>query len=690
MGIRGGENETGEANGMKNTSIANVRNFVFLGHTGSGKTAMIDRILHKLGVNDRIGSTLDGTSMADFTEEEKERQISVWAKPFIASYKSRTGRETELVMLDTPGYADFIGQMLAATRVADAGLIAVDAAGGIEVGTSRVWKRCEKLGLPRAIVVTGLDKDNTDFDATLETIRQVWGDHCVPLTLPAAGGGGVVTVLGEDDKGAAADRVEEIKGGLIELAAETDDSLIEKYLGGESLTQDELYDGLRGAIRSGGFIPVFAVATPTDVGLDEMLEAVAGLFPSPADRDLRDADGTPLDVSAEAPFAGEVWRTTNDPFVGHMTFVRVWNGTLKADGELFNASRDHGERTGKVYLLNGKKQEAVEEARAGDIVALAKLKDTHMNDSLCAPGSSIRFEPIECPRPVVAYAVYPKSSGDEDKLANGLHRVAEDDPTISVERNAETHELILSGMGDVQLSVAVEHMKKRSNVDVDLTTPKVAYRETINGKAEGHHKHKKQSGGRGQYGEVYLRVEPKASDDEEWFVDEIVGGAIPSGFLPAVQKGLLDGMTKGALAGYPVRGVKVRVYDGSYHDVDSSEVAFKIAGARALRDAMSKAKPVLLEPVMKIRVYIPEQYLGDITGDLNHKRGRILGMGSEDGMQVLEAEVPQAEIFQYSSQLRSVTGGRGSFELEFARYDVVPSNVAQKIIAEAEKEKEED
>jgi elongation factor G len=332
----------------------------------------------------------------------------------------------------------------------------------------------------------------------------------------------------------------------------------------------------------------------------------------------------------------------------------------------------------------------VEEARAGDIVALAKLKDTHMNDSLCAPGSSIRFEPIECPRPVVAYAVYPKSSGDEDKLANGLHRVAEDDPTISVERNAETHELILSGMGDVQLSVAVEHMKKRSNVDVDLTTPKVAYRETINGKAEGHHKHKKQSGGRGQYGEVYLRVEPKASDDEEWFVDEIVGGAIPSGFLPAVQKGLLDGMTKGALAGYPVRGVKVRVYDGSYHDVDSSEVAFKIAGARALRDAMSKAKPVLLEPVMKIRVYIPEQYLGDITGDLNHKRGRILGMGSEDGMQVLEAEVPQAEIFQYSSQLRSVTGGRGSFELEFARYDVVPSNVAQKIIAEAEKEKEED
>lgn len=675
---------------MKDTSIANVRNFVFLGHTGSGKTAMIDRILHKLGVSDRIGSTADGTSMADFTEEEKERQITVWAKPFIAPYKSSTGRETELVMLDTPGYADFVGQMVAATRVADAGIIAIDAAGGIEVGASRVWKRCEKRGLPRAIAITGLDKENTDFDETLNAIRQVWGDRCVPLTLPAAGGEGVVTVLGEGDKGDAAGRVEELKGGLIELAAETDDSLIEKYLGGESLTQDELYDGLRGAIRSGGFIPVFAVATPKDVGLDEMLDAVAGLFPSPIERDVRDAEGQALEVSADAPFAGMVWRTTNDPFVGHMTFVRVWNGTLKADSDIQNATREHGERSGKIYLLNGKTQETVDEARAGDIVALAKLKDTHMNDSLCASGSSIRFEPIEFPQPVVAYAVYPKSSGDEDKLATGLHRAAEDDPTITVERNSDTHELILSGMGDVQLKVAVENMKKRSNVDVDLTTPKVAYRETINGRGEGHHKHKKQSGGRGQYGEVYLRVEPKQPDDEEWFVDEIVGGAIPSGFLPAVQKGLLEGMGKGAVAGYPVTGVKVRVYDGSYHDVDSSEVAFKIAGARALRDAMSKAKPVLLEPVMKIRVFIPEQYLGDITGDLNHKRGRILGMSSEDGMQVLEAEVPQAEIFQYSSQLRSVTGGRGSFELEFARYDVVPSNVAQKIIAQNETDKEEE
>ncbi|HQN80370.1 MAG TPA: EF-Tu/IF-2/RF-3 family GTPase, partial [Kiritimatiellia bacterium] len=378
----------------------------------------------------------------------------------------------------------------------------------------------------------------------------------------------------------------------------------------------------------------------------------------------------------------------NDPFVGQLTLARVWGGTLKENSEVFNASKEQKERVGAVYLLNGKKQETAPEAQAGDVVALAKLKTTGLNDVLCVPGKPVRLPPIDFPRPVVSFAVLPKNQGDEDKLGQGLHRVADDDPTIHVERNDETHELIITGMGDVQIDVAMERMKARSKVEVVLNTPKVAYKETVTAKGEGHYKHKKQSGGRGQYGEVYLRIEPIKPGVEHWFVDGIVGTSIPRNFLPAIEKGLVEGMQRGAVAGYPVVNTMVTVYDGSSHDVDSSEIAFKIASRTAFKDGMAKARPVLLEPIMNIRVTIPGEFMGDCTGDLNHRRGRIMGMESEDGMQVIVAEVPQAEVFKYSSELRSMTGGRGSFEISFNRYDVVPSNVAQKIIAEAAKNRQ--
>ena len=671
---------------MKDIPITDVRNFVLLGHTGSGKTQLLDAILFKLGVNDRLGSTAEGSSMADYTDEEKEKKISLWAKPFAGTYKSN-GRNVRLIMLDTPGYADFYGQVVGASAIADAALIAVDAHAGLQVGTTRVWRRCEQLGTPCGIVITGIDRENTDFHKALESIQAIWGAKCVPVVLPTADGKRVADVLAGDVPAEVAAAVEKAKTALIEAAAETSDALTEKYLGGETLTAAEIAAGLRVAVAQRKLIPVFVTVSKADIGVKELLDGIVRFFPAPAERVWKDAAGNVVETKADAPFSALVWRTVNDPFIGHLVFLRVMGGTLKPDTEIYNSTKQIKERIGALQSFNGRKPETLAEAEAGDIVALAKLKGTVLNDTLCAPGKTIEFAPIKFPNPVMAYAVAAKTQGDEDKIGTGLHRITEEDPTIKLERNAETHELILAGMGDIHLDVTLKRMKARSNVEVVLSTPKVPYKETITSRGEGHYKHKKQSGGRGQYGEVYLRVEPRKVGDEEWFVDDIVGGAIPGNFVPAVRKGLEEALLTGVLAHCPVVNAKVSVYDGTYHDVDSSEIAFKIAARRAFSDGMQKARPVLLEPIMKITVMFPDQYMGDITGDLNHKRGRILGMGAEDGMQVITAEAPQAELFKYSSELRSITGGRGSFEMEFLRYDIVPSNIAQKVIAEAEKHK---
>lgn len=669
--------------------IDKVRNFALLGHTGSGKTTLIDSILSKQGVNNRLGSVDDGTSTADYTETEKNRKISVWAKPFTVSCKNGKGETFKLVMIDTPGYADFVGQSIMGAHVADAAVIAIDSEDGIQVGTNRAWRNCEKRGVPKAIAITGIEKENADFDAVLDKCREIWGDICIPATLPGGNGTTVVDVLeSENVPEGIADQVEEYKTALIESAAETDDSLVEKYLEGEQLTRDETTVGLRGALKSGALVPVFALSAKQDVGCEEMLQEIMRLFPSPAEIERKDSEGNPVECDSDAALSGLVWRTANDPFVGNLNFVRIFSGTLSADSEIYNSSKGEKERIGHPLVLNGKQQEKIEKAGPGEIVAIPKLKHTSMNDSLCSNEKNLILPPVEFPQTVVSYAVYPKSTGDEDKLAEGLHRAAEDDPIVIAERNNETKEMILSGMGDVQLQVAVESMKRNNSVEVELRTPKVAYKETIKTRAEGHYKHKKQSGGHGQYGEVYLRVEPREPDDEEWFANAIVGGAIPSGFMGAVEKGLKEGLASGPLAKYPVTNVKITVYDGTYHEVDSSEVAFKIAASKALHEALERAKPVLLEPVMKIKVHVPEEQMGDVNGDLNHKRGRILGMGSEDGMQVIEANVPQAEVFQYSSQLRSMTGGKGSFELEFDRYDTAPSDVTQKVVASVKKSDE--
>jgi elongation factor G len=560
---------------------------------------------------------------------------------------------------------------------------------GIQVGTHKAWRAFEKAGLARTIVITGLDRENADFFKILETIRSVFGSRCVPVTFPTSDGKGVIDVLSAKDLPAdIAENVKEAKNSLVELAAETNDSLIEKYLGGEELSADEIAKGLDSAIRKGSLVPVFACRAMKDVGLVELLEGIARLFPSPASHAVKDAAGNAIGTGKDDPFVGFVWRAVNDPFIGQMTFVRVLGGTLKADSEVFNATKNQKERITTLLVMNGKKQTPITQATAGDIVAIPKLKATGVNDTLCAMGKTVQCERIVFPQPVMIQCVSAKTQADEDKLGVALSRVADEDPTLKMERNRETKETLLSGLGDVHIDVAVELMKNRSKVEVVLSTPKVPYRETVTGLGDGHYKHKKQSGGRGQYGEVYLKVQTKRPDDQEWFVDATVGGSIPGNFIPAVEKGVVEGMVAGSVAGYPVQDVKISVYDGSYHEVDSSEIAFKIAGARAFKDAMSKARPVLLEPIMTVKVYTPDQFMGEINGDLNHRRGRILGMGPEDGMQVITAEVPQAELFRYPAELRSITGGQGFFEMEFNRYDVVPTNVAQKVVAAAAKNKE--
>lgn len=676
---------------MKNIPVENVRNFVIMGHTGSGKTTLTDALLYRLGLNDRLGSPAEGTSLSDITEQEKSRRISIFSTTFSAIYQSG-GTDYEMVFTDTPGYADFFGSVIAAARSAETGLVVVDASSGVQVGTRRAWQCCDSRGVKaRGIVITGLDKDNTDFAKTLAEIQEAFGTKCEPVVIPNTDKSGVIDILGSTDVPEdLADVVKEAKGGLVELAAETDDTLIEKYLEGQPLTPEEIAAGLVHAVADGHFVPVFVAMPLKGVGVDAVLDGVARFFASPVTVPHKTLDDEPIDPSPDAPFVGLVFRSVNDPFVGQLSYVRVFGGTLKGDSEVLNSSQKVKEHVGNLLAVRGKKQVPIETAGAGDIVAVPKLKNTHVGDTLCALDHVALIDPIHFPQPVMFQAVTACTQADEDKIGTALKRVVEEDPTLTVDRNAETHEVVLQGLGDVHIDVAVELMKSRSGVSVTLSQPKVPYRETVTAVGEGHYKHKKQSGGRGQYGEVYLRAEPLAEGEEEWFVNAIVGGVIPGNFIPAVQKGLVEGMTRGPLAGYTVTGVKATVYDGSYHDVDSSEVAFKIAGGRALKDAMLKAKPVLLEPIMTVKVTIPDDCMGDINGDLSHKRGRILGMDMNGGMQVITAEVPQAELFRYSAELRSMTGGRGTFEMAFSRYEQVPSNVAQKVIAAADKHEDED
>ncbi|MEI6892433.1 MAG: elongation factor G [Pontiella sp.] len=677
---------------MKNIPIDNVRNFALMGHTGSGKTSLIDSILFKLGQVDRVGSPENGTSVADWTDEEKAHEITIWAKPFDGVYTAASRKVRRLIMIDTPGFADFIGQMVSAAEITDAALITIDASSGIQVGTQRAWKAAEKRNLPRGIAITGLDKDDTDFDDTLLEIKERWGDdRCVAMVLPTSDGKAIdiLNTPTPDVPDELKARVKDIKDHLIELAAETDDTLMEKYFDGQELTAEEFSEGLRKAVHEAHLIPVFATSVKTDMGVKETMDSISRLFPSPHDYPVSCAAGNKISAEEDQPFSGQVWRCFNDAFIGQLTFVRIYSGVLKPGMEIYNPTKNQKEKVGTLLYVDGKKTHEALEAKAGDIVAITKLKHTYLNDSLCAMGSEIQFAPIVFPAPVTAYAVEPKNKKDADKIGMALHRATEEDPSTQLEHNTETHELVLWGMGDMHLDVTLEHIKNRSSVEMTHHTPKVAYKETITSSGEGHYKHRKQSGGRGQYGETYIRIRPKDPAEDTWFDNKLVGGAIPGNFVPACEKGFIEGLTNGPLVGSEVINVHVELYDGSYHNVDSSEVAFKIASVRSLHEAIERSRPVLLEPIMSVKVIVPDQFMGDISGLLNTKRGRILGMGPEDGHQTIDADVPQSEMFKFCSELRSITSGQGSFEMDFSRYEQVPPQLAEKVIQAANIAKEQ-
>ena len=672
---------------MNVTPVSNVRNFVILGHSGSGKTTLTDAVAFKLGLNDRMGLVANGSSISDTTDEEKNRKITIFSNSFSANYKL-LDTEYKLVFTDSPGFMDFYGQILGAIRSADFALITVDAVSGIQVGTRRAWKACKEGGLSTtAFVITGLDKENASFEKTLEAIRHAFGVNCVPVTAPLSTNT-VINILTSDS---LPEHLEILHNSLAETAAENDDALMEKFFAHGTLEPDEIRSGLTGGIRAGTVHPIYSAMPLKGIGITEMLDSMCRILPCPGSRIFKDVNGDELPADPTAPFVAQVWRTASDTFLGQLNYIRVISGTLTPGMSVQNTSTDTKESVSALLQVVGKKQTPMTQAGPGDIVALPKLKNTKTGNTLTAVGKTIQLPGIEFPPPVMYMAVTAKTQADDDKLSTAIHRLLDSDPTLHFEKQVETKQIILKGLGDVHIDVAVNLMKSQTNVSVDLSTPKVPYRETVTALGDGHYRHKKQSGGRGQFGEVYLRVFPRREGEEgDWFVDKTVGGSIPGNFMPAVHKGVIEGMLTGSVAGYPVQNIKVEIYDGAFHDVDSSEIAFKIAGSRALREGMAKAKPVLLEPIMRLKITIPEAFMGAISGDMPHKRGRVLGMDAEEGIQVIAAEAPLAELFKYSAELRSITGGQGSFTMDFDRYDIVPANVAQKIIAEAAKHRKDD
>ena len=676
---------------MKISTPEKIRNFVVAGHNGSGKTTLCDLMLYKAGAVDRLGSVDAKTSISDFTPDEQEKHSSIYS-----SYLNCVWDDVQMFFTDTPGYGEFVGEMISSFRSCGFALLVADGVEGIEVGFTRGWKYSKQFLLPKLIAVNRLDREMADFDSVLEQLQETYGALvCVPMTIPVGKENSidrVIHVLHTPDSEIPAElkgTVEKYRTQIMDAVAETDEALTEKYLAGEKLTHEETVKGLHAAVKSGALAPVYACISGKDVGVKELMDGIAEMMPNPLERVRKTNDGNEMVPKADGPAAAFVFKSALDPFIGQMAYIRVLTGTIKSNSDIYNLNTKSKEHIGQLLLLNGKTQTPVDEVCPGCICGVAKLKATKTGDTLGDSLTDNHPMPRQTyPAPVISYGIYATKSGEEDKIINGLQRLAECDPTLVIQRNDETHESLLGGMGEQHIMNAVKNLKALSKVDVNLEAPKIPYRETVTGRGEAAYRHKKQSGGHGQFAEVHLRIE--AIPDGFEFVNAIVGGAIPKNFIPAVEKGIHEAMERGPLAGCLVENMRVTVFDGKYHAVDSSEMAFKIATRRAFREAMAQAKPVLMEPLLNVRIMVPDAYTGDITGNLNHKRGRILGMSSEEGLQVLEAEVPQAEMQKYATELRSMTQGRGSHEISFARYDVVPANVMSEIIAKFKAENDDE
>ena len=660
---------------MKNCATEKIRNFVLAGHAGSGKTSLADLMLFKAGLVGRIGSVDNGTSVSDFRKEEQEKKSSIYTSVLHMPWK-----DGHFFFMDTPGNSDFCGEAINAINITDMMVLVIDANLGIGPGTIRAWKHAAERKLPRMIFINGCDRDQSDFSTILETVRESYGKaSCVPCSLPVgekAQLSGVINVL-SDNSGEA----EEYKQELTEAIAESDEELMMEYLDSGELSDEQLKNGFAKGVLSGSLIPIFCGSVAKDIGVTELLDAIAAFGPSPLDDIKLRLDEGEIDRKG-GDAVGYVFKSVNDSFIGQMNYIRIISGSFSPNSELYNSSKSSTERIGNLLQVQGKDQAVVESAGPGEIVAIAKLKNTGLNDILGNKPVAAKFSEIVYPQPTTSYAVSATAKGEEDKLAQGLAKLAAEDPTLKIERNTETKQTVLSGMGDQQINLVVDRLKNESKVAVTLETPRIPYRETINAIGTAQYRHKKQSGGHGQFAEVHMRLEPYTPAEGEpdfLFTSEVVGGNIPKNFIPAIEKGVIETRVNGPLSGSLVTNFKAVVFDGKYHPVDSSEMAFKIATRRAFRDAMAKAKPILLEPIMSLKIMFPEEYMGAISGDLNSRRGRILGMDREDGLQVVNAEVPLAEVYSYPMQLRSMTQGRGSFEMKFERREQVPQAIAAKI-----------
>jgi elongation factor G len=690
---------------MKVYDAASIRNTALVGHTGSGKTQLASAVLSDAGMINRFGKVDEGTTVTDYDEEEIARKHTLSAGLAYAEWSKQ-----KINLIDTPGIGNFLSEARAALHVADAALVVVDAVAGVMVQTEKVWEAAEELGLPRLVVVNRLDRDRASLQRSLQSLQTVCNRTIIPIQLPIGEEkslSGVVDLVTKkaflyqsDGSGKFAEgaipgdmtaAVDAAREALIEMVAEADETLMEKFFEAGTLTDDELVAGLRAATAAGKIFPLVCTSALANIGIPQMLDAVLNYLPSPADRPYKGVDRAGAEVTRradeKAPLEAFVWKTIADPFAGRITMFRVVSGTLKADSTVQNKTRDTPERLGHLVLLQGKTQTTVPEIKAGDLGAVAKLKDTLTNDTLGDKTDAVTFPAIKFPEPVLAYAIEPKSRGDEDKISTAMHRLEEEDPSIRYSRDPQTKELLLSGQGQLHIEVTVAKLKRRFGVDVNLKPPRIPYRETIKASTEAHGRHKKQTGGHGQFGDCKIRMEPLARGADFEFVDDIFGGSIPRQFVPAVEKGIQDTRLKGYLAGYPVVDFRVTVFDGSYHDVDSNELSFKLAGSLAFKDAMTRARPTILEPIMNVEVYAPADFAGDLMGDLNGRRGRIAGMDTRSGMTIIKAQVPMAEMLTYEQHLTSATGGRGTYHMEYSHYDEVPAHLQTKIIAAAKAER---
>jgi len=694
---------------MKVYDASTIRNVAIVGHSGAGKTQLVTAMLFDAGMVNRLGKVDDGTTITDFDEEEVTRKHTLSSSVAFAEWK-----KTKINLIDTPGIGNFLSDTRAAMRVADAAVIVVDAVAGVEVQTEKVWEIAQDLGLPCLVVLNLLDRERASLDRSLASLREAFGRTIVPIQLPIGtekdfhGCVDLVAMtsatFAADDSGNVTlgnippelnDAATTARETLIEMVAEADDELMEQFFSSGTLTQEELERGLRSATLSRQMCPLVCTSAQSNVGVQNLLDAVCTYLPSAADRPLAAIDrksGEPVtcDARDDAPYAAFVWKTIADPFAGRITLFRVAAGTITADSSVYNITKDAAERLGSLAIMQGKTQHSVPHVKAGDLGAVPKLKETQTGDTLTDKSSNVVFAPIAFAEPVLSYAIEPKSRGDEEKISSSLQRLQEEDPTLRYTRDAQTKQLLLAGQGQVHIEVTVAKLKRRFSVEVNLKLPRIPYRETITVSTEAHGRHKKQTGGHGQFGDCKIRVEPLARGEDFAFANELFGGSIPRQFVPAVEKGIHEEREKGYLAGYPMVDFRVTLYDGQYHSVDSNEMSFRMAGRLAFKDAMSKARPTLLEPIMNVEVYAPSDFAGDLMGDLNGRRGRIGGMETRGASTLIRAQVPMAEMLTYEQLLTSATGGRGSYHMEFSHYDEVPSHLHGKIIAAARAERGEE